>query len=170
MRFSQSWSSELPDGNSLKPLPASGAFAPTRRLGPARAIVPLNLCCSSCLTARAIFTARAGKKEQAQKGYCDSKSQICRAYPAPTESVMGDMPDEVSPFRLKVGIIGAKVLIFWRNNCKFAVVTPHQSPSVTASPGRCRSPLWLQTCHRHVCLTRRASQGKPFGMSKIEMR
>ena len=100
----------------------------------------------------------------------DSKSQICRAYPAPTESVMGDMPDEVSPFRLKVGIIGAKVLIFWRNNCKFAVVTPHQSPSVTASPGRCRSPLWLQTCHRHVCLTRRASQGKPFGMSKIEMR
>ena len=43
-----------------------------------------------------------------------------------------------------------------------AKLAGERTPSVAfgaSIPGRCRSPLGLKTCHRHVFLTRRASRG-----------
>ena len=43
---------------------------------------------------------------------------------------------DLSPFESEICVIEAERPVFWRNNCKFTVETPHQSPSVTASPPR----------------------------------
>ena len=52
-------------------------------------------------------------------------------------------------------------------NLRFALVSRLRRPQLTPYPGRCRFPLWLQTCHRHICLTRRALKGKAFGIHSL---
>ena len=57
----------------LQTTPCERRFRTDAQLRPARAMLPLNLFCSPCFTARAIFTARAGNKEQTNGTLRDEK-------------------------------------------------------------------------------------------------